>query len=63
MNNNKCLICKAGDDKMPLIQFSFKGNTYHICTQHIPVLIHQASQLATILPGLEDAPDTDAFVE
>ncbi|HHH55004.1 MAG TPA: hypothetical protein ENK91_15175 [Bacteroidetes bacterium] len=62
MNGNKCLICKVDDSKMPLIQFSFKGKTHHICTQHIPVLIHQASELSNLLPGLEDAPDTDTFV-
>ena len=60
---NKCLICKVDDKKMPLIQFSYQGKTYHICTQHIPVLIHQANQLANILPGLEDAPDTETFVD
>jgi len=63
MSEHKCLICKADDSSMPLIQFSYLGKTYHICTQHIPVLIHQASQLSDLLPGLDNAPDTDTFVD
>jgi len=59
MNDNKCIICKADSNQVPLIQFVFKGQTYHICTQHIPVLIHKASQLADILPGTENIADVD----
>ena len=59
MNDNKCVICKADSNEIPLMQFVFKGNEYHICTQHIPVLIHQASKLADILPGLENVEDVD----
>ncbi len=63
MNVNSCLICKADSNQIPVIQFEFKGNTYHICTQHIPVLIHQANKLAEFLPGLENAEDVETFTE
>jgi len=54
---DKCIICKTDSNEVPLIQFVFKGSTYHICTQHIPVLIHKASQLADLLPGMENIED------
>ena len=52
-NNKHCLICKVSDDQMPLLNFDFKGQKYHICSAHIPVLIHKAHQLSDLLPGLE----------
>lgn len=57
----KCLICQVTQDQMPLLNFDFKGNQYHICSQHIPVLIHQAHKLSNLLPGLEDVDETDAL--
>ena len=54
MNNNKCVICGTDSNQAPLIKFDFKGKEFHICTQHIPVLIHKANQLGDILPGMEN---------
>lgn len=54
MNEEKhCLICKVTDDKLPLLNFSYQSKTYHICSAHIPVLIHKADQLEHLLPGLD----------
>jgi len=53
-NRKKCLICQVSEDQMPLLQFDFKGNQYHICSAHMPVLIHKAHQLSDLLPGLEE---------
>jgi len=59
MDNNKktkkeCIICKASSKEFPLIMFEFNENNYHICTQHIPVLIHQSGQLKDLLPGIKE---------
>ena len=54
-----CLICKTTEDQMPLLNFNFKGQQFHICSAHIPVLIHKSHELSTILPGIEDTNELD----
>ena len=51
---NTCIICKVDSNEMPLLNFEFKGQTHHICSQHIPVLIHKAHSLGEILPGMKN---------
>jgi hypothetical protein len=53
-NEKVCLFCKQDEEHVPLVQVDYKGKTYHICPQHIPVLIHDPSQLEGMLPGAED---------
>ena len=47
-----CIVCQKSDKEIPLIKFQFKGNKHHICSQHIPILIHKAQELESILPGV-----------
>jgi hypothetical protein len=57
MENSKhkhCLFCKRDEQQVPLVQVDFKGTTYWICPQHIPVLIHDPSKLEGILPGADE---------
>jgi hypothetical protein len=49
----QCILCKVSEEKMPLIAFQFKNETHHICSAHIPVLIHKAHELRDVLPGLD----------
>ncbi|MBK7094850.1 MAG: hypothetical protein IPH57_07345 [Saprospiraceae bacterium] len=58
----KCIICNVTSNEMPLIQFLFKDTAYHICSQHVPVLIHNSGQLANILPGMNEVVDPDPMV-
>ena len=51
----ECIVCKASSDEMPILTFEFKGNEHHICSQHIPILIHKAGQLQEILPGIKES--------
>jgi len=51
----ECLVCKATSDEMPIINFEFKGKSYHICSAHIPILIHKAQDLRSILPDIKDS--------
>jgi len=48
-----CIVCKATSNEMPLLNFDFKEKTYHICSQHIPILIHKAGSLQDLLPGIK----------
>lgn len=49
-----CVFCERNQDEVPLVQLEFKNNSYWICPQHIPVLIHHPSKLAGSLPGAEN---------
>lgn len=51
--NHKCLLCDRGSDVVPLITIEYRGSTLRICSQHLPVLIHDPGQLAGLLPGAE----------
>ena len=49
----QCLVCEHGSDDVPLIAFRFRGADLHICSQHLPILIHKPASLADRLPGAE----------
>lgn len=53
-NTPNCLACQATQDDVPLIQMAYKGQTYHVCPQHLPLLIHSPQKLIGILPGAEN---------
>ena len=53
-NDKECIFCKRGDQEVPLISLSFMGVNYAICPQHIPILIHEPTKLAGMLPGAEN---------
>jgi hypothetical protein len=46
-----CLVCGRGSEEIPLISFRYRGSGLWICPQHLPILIHDPSKLADILPG------------
>ncbi len=48
-----CLACDRTDAEVPLIRLRFRGGEYHICPQHLPLLIHDPAQLIGRLPGAE----------
>jgi hypothetical protein len=49
----QCILCDRNSDEVPLITFEFQGRPGTICSQHLPVLIHDPSQLIGRLPGAE----------
>lgn len=49
-----CLVCQTDQDQVPLIQLAYRGDTYHVCPQHLPVFIHSPQKLVGILPGAEN---------
>lgn len=50
----ECIFCKQDDNQVPLVQLTFMNNSYWICPQHIPILIHEPQKLAGMLPGAAD---------
>ena len=54
-----CLVCSRPSDAVPLIAFRYRGLDRWICPQHLPVLIHDPTRLADVLPGAEDMSPAD----
>ena len=48
-----CVVCKRRSGDVPLISFLFRGSGLWICPQHLPILIHDPSKLAEVLPGAD----------
>ena len=59
MQTNKCVFCERDSNQVPLIKFQFRENNLAICPQHLPILIHDPSQLIGKLPGAEDLKPAD----
>ena len=58
-NQNHCIYCERTNDAVPLISIEFKGQALKICSQHLPILIHNPSELIDKLPGAEDLNASD----
>ncbi len=48
-----CLVCKRSSDETPVTNFYYQDNEFHICTQHLPVLIHNPQELVGLLDGAD----------
>lgn len=48
-----CVACGRDSRDVPLVAFAFRGVDRHICPQHLPLLIHDPSRLAGVLPGAD----------
>lgn len=51
LEKKQCLFCEKNEQEVPLLQIAFQDKHYWICTQHLPVLIHEPSKLEGKLPG------------
>lgn len=58
-SKKQCLACDRGAEQTPLIALEYRGAQLFICPQHLPVLIHDPSQLIGRLPGAEDLKPAD----
>ncbi len=56
---NTCILCQRGSDVVPLLTFEYRGTTSRICSQHLPVLIHDPGQLADVLPDADKLGPSD----
>ena len=50
---NTCIVCKQGENEVPLILMKYKGKELRICPQHVPVLIHDPQKLVGLVDGAE----------
>jgi len=48
-----CLNCARNENQTPLIALRYRGETWHICPQCLPMLIHAPQHLIGNLPGAE----------
>ena len=53
-NKTTCIHCGKDDNQVPLVFFSYKGKELRICTEHLPVLIHNPRDLAGKMPDVEN---------
>ncbi len=53
MEPKACVLCERSSDLVPLLTIEYRGSTLRICSEHLPVLIHDPSQLADRMPGAE----------
>jgi hypothetical protein len=56
MEEKACLNCGRTDEKAPLLNLVFKGESKYICAQCLPILIHKIHLLEDKLPGVEVPP-------
>jgi hypothetical protein len=50
----KCVYCERTSDEIPLIPLRYRNAIVWICSQHLPVLLHNPEKLADKLPGAAD---------
>ena len=51
---NACLLRERTSEVVPLLSIEYRGQTLQICSQHLPVLIHDPAQLIGIVAGAEE---------
>ncbi len=49
----RCASCGRDSHEVPLLVLRYREHTAWICSQHLPILIHNPRQLAGKLPGAE----------
>lgn len=54
MTEKTCLNCGRDANAIPLLNLEYRGETYYLCPQCLPVLIHKPQNLAGKLPGIEN---------
>ncbi|MDH3217133.1 MAG: hypothetical protein OEN01_12745 [Candidatus Krumholzibacteria bacterium] len=58
-NDKTCLACQRGEGETPLVCIDYQGKRMWICTQHLPMLIHDPGRLVGRLPGAENLRPAD----
>ncbi len=49
----ECIICKSSAHETPVTKFYHKDTHFYICSQHIPILIHNPQELVGLLDGAD----------
>ena len=56
---SSCLACGETSDRIPIVQIHYQGHEIGICPRHLPILIHDPTQLAGRLAGAEQMEAAD----
>ena len=59
LNPDSCVFCERPSSEVPLLSVRFRESEISICSQHLPVLIHDPAQLVGKLPGAENLEPAD----
>ena len=54
MTEKTCLNCGHNSNEIPLLTFEFRGESFSLCPQCLPVIIHKPQTLTGKLPGAEN---------
>ena len=54
--SKSCIVCGKTHEEIPVTKFYYKEKEFYICPQHIPVLIHDPTKLADMLPDAANFP-------
>jgi len=57
--DKECIVCNRTDGHVPLTHFTFMGTDFWICSQHIPIIIHEPSKLIGLLPEADKIPPAE----
>lgn len=49
-----CIFCQRTAAAVPLIALDYRGSDFRICTQHLPILVHDPTQLVGLIEGAEE---------
>lgn len=52
--NNACILCQRTSDTVPLLTLEYRGGAFRVCSQHLPVLIHDPGQMVGLIEGAEE---------
>jgi hypothetical protein len=55
----RCLSCNRDAQATPLLTLEYQGGQIWICPQHLPILIHDPTQLVGRLAGAENLRPAD----
>lgn len=58
-NISHCFYCKRTKEQVPLIKLEYANSEFHICPQHMPILIHNPGELTGMLPGAKNLDPAD----
>ncbi len=46
---NKCVVCDLSEEVTPLITMHYKKKKLHLCTSHLPLVIHEPDKITETL--------------
>ena len=58
-SEKRCVACDRDSNTVPILTLDYRDTTFGICTQHLPILIHDPTQLTGRLAGAEEMSPSD----